>query len=411
MIMVHYNLIDTFVNRQINHIDYSNLETDNWRTEKYGFTGYHDSLDLTDNMGAYSNKQTDDLASINELHKDTGIELDPNYSTIYGPYPNRPSVSQPNMDQPLSTDYKLPSKSYQPSTANYQLPSSNYQLPNMNYYQPTNMIYQPSGTNYEPPKITAPNKPILESPQIKIETPIPNTSSVIDWRLIGILSLIKLGIVKLKSIAIIKFLLFLVFSLKLLLIAVSFKLLLLFKFFKTMIVPFLFVPLLLSSLIFPIVLSSLFTIPGRIIRFFFTPNNSTNKPSNMIPSRPAMIPSISSNVLPSTPGNTRPGFIPFVPPPPGSMNPAGAAIPANRPGTLTFARYLDLFPSNKNETLSTKSDTLHLPYKWHSEYLEASYPIIDFFWKIIDSEKCMERIACRMAVTEEAGTMPVWINW
>jgi len=371
-------------------------------------------------MGAYSNKQTDDPAGINELHKDPEIELDPSYSTIYGPYPIRPSVNQLNIDQTPSMDYKLPIKSYQPLTVNHQLPSSNYQLPNMNYYQPANTIYQPPGTNYEPPKITAPNKPILVSPQLKIETLTPNTSSVFDWRLIGILSLIKLGIVKLKSIAIIKFLLFLVFSLKLLLIAVSFKLLLLFKFFKTMIAPFLFVPLLLSSLILPILLSSLFTIPGRIIRFLFTPNNSTNQPSNIIPSRPAMIPSIpsnvipsiSNNVLPSIPGNTRPpGFIPFVPPPPGSTNQASTLIPGNRPGIATFARYLDLLPSNKNETLSTKSDTLHLPYGWHSESLEASYPIIDFFWKIIDSEKCVERIACRMAVTEEAGTMRIWINW
>jgi len=362
-------------------------------------------------MGTYNNNQNDDLAGINELPKDPGVELDPYYTTIYGPYPNRPPVSQPTMDQSLSTDYKLPTKNYQP-------PTTNYQLPNMNYYQPTNMIYQPS--NYGPPKITAPQKPILESPQQKIETPISNTSSVVDWRLIGILSLIKLGIVKLKSIAIIKLLLFLVFSLKLLLIPVSFKLLLLFKFFKVMIVPFLFVPLLLTSLIFPLVLSSLFTIPGRFIRFLFTPNSSTNQPSNMTPSVPALMPSIPSNMLPiipsnmpSTPGNIRPGFVPFVPRP-GSLNPPAAGIatqPANTPGMPTVARHLDYFPSNKNETPSTKSDTSHLPYGWHSEYLEASYPIVDVFWKIIDSEKCVERIACRMAATEEAGTMPIWINW
>jgi len=372
-------------------------------------------------MGAYSNEQTDDLAVINKLHKDPGVELDPHYSTIY-----RPAVSQPIMDQTLSTDYKLPTKSYQSPTTNYQLPSSNYQLPNMNYYQPTDMIYQPPSTsyntpstNYGPPKITAPQKPILESPQQKIETPIPNTSSVVDWKLIGILSMIKLGIVKLKSIAIIKFLLFLVFSLKLLLITVSFKLLLLFKFFKATIAPFLFIPLLLTSMIFPIVLSSLFTIPGRIIRFLFTPNNSKNQPSNMTPAMMAsspsnMLPNIASMMpTPSTQGTTRPGFVPFVPRP-GALNPSasGATIPANRPpnaaGTTTIARHLDHFPSNKNETPSTKSDTLHLPYGW---YLKASYPIMDVFWNIIDSEKCVERIACRMAVTEEADIISIWINW
>lgn len=415
----------------MNHIDYTNLETDNWRTEKDG-TGYHDSLDLTYNMGAYSNEQTDDLVGINKLHKDPGVELDPHYSTIY-----RPAVSQPIMDQTLSTDYKLPTKSYQPPTTNYQLPSSNYQLPNMNYYQPTDMIYQPPSTsyntpstNYGPPKITAPQKPILESPQQKIETPIPNTSSVVDWKMIGILSLIKLGIVKLKSIAIIKFLLFLVFSLKLLLITVSFKLLLLFKFFKATIAPFLFIPLLLTSLIFPMILSSLFTIPGRIIRYLFTPNNSNNQPNNMntamMASNPSnMLPNIASMMpTPNTQGATRPGFVPFVPRPGASgaampanrpPNAAGAAIPANQPanaaGATTISRHLDHFPSNKNETPSTKSDTLHLPYGWRSEYLKTSYSIMDVFWKIIDSEKCVERIACRMAVTEEAGIMSSWINW
>ncbi|XP_022166517.1 uncharacterized protein LOC111031038 [Myzus persicae] len=182
-------------NRQINHFDYSNLDTDNWTTEKDGSTGYHDSSDLTYNMGAYSNKQTDDLAGINELHREPVVELDTYYSTINGPYyNNRPSESHPIIDhQPLSTDYKLPSKSYQPPTTNYQLPSSNYQLPNTNYYQPTDIIYQSPSTNYntpsknyEPPKIPqVPQKPNLDSPQQKIETPIPNTSSVVDWRLLG----------------------------------------------------------------------------------------------------------------------------------------------------------------------------------------------------------------------------------
>jgi len=185
-----------------------------------------------------------------------------------------------------------------------------------------------------------------------------------------------------------------------------------------MILPFIFVTLLLTSLIFPIILSSLFSIPGRINRFFFTPNNLTSQQNNMIPSLPAMISSIPSNTLPSRPGTmtpstsgtTRPGgFVPFVPRPGSNDRPAG--IPTNQPGMQTFARYLDHLPPNKNDTPSTKSDTLHLPYEWHFKSLKALYPIMDFFWKIIDSEKCMERIACLMAVTEEAGTIPLWINW
>lgn len=420
IIKVHcYNIGIMFVNRQINHIDYSNLETDNWTTEKDGSTGYHDTLDLTYNMGAYSNTQTDNLAGMNEYHKYAGVELDPYYSTIHGPYYDKPSGSQPVKNhQPLSTDYKLPSKSYQPPTTNYQLPNMNYFRPTDMTYQPPSMNYDTQNTNYESPKITVPQKPILESPQQKIETQIPNTSSIVDWKLFFILSLIKLGIVKLKSIVIIKILLFLVFSLKLLLITLFFKFLLLFKFFKAIILPFFFVALLLTSLILPILLSSLFSISGRIIRLLFTPNNLSNQPSNMIQSQPAMTANtpgtVTANtpatVTANTPGTAMPGNIrPIATQSGSSTRPAGISAQPNQPNMPTFARHLGNLPPNKNGTPSTKSDTLYLPYGWMS--LKASYTVMDFFWKIIDSEKCMERIACQMAVTKETETMPIWINW
>jgi len=358
-----YNTIDTFVNRQINHIDYSNLETDNWTIKKEGPTDYHDSYDLTYNIANYGSKQSDSIANIGELNRGPGVELDPYYSTIYGPYNKRPIESQPNMDhQPLSTDYNIlpPSKTYQPQSTSYQLPSLNYQPPSTNY--------NPPSISYEPPKITAPQSPILPDPQQKMALLPLSNKSVVDWRLFAIFSLIKLGIVKLKSIAIIKILLFLLFNLKLLLIILFFKLLLLLKLFKFMILPFLLVPQLLTALTFPMILSTLISIPGRIIQFLTTPNNpssvssnSSSLPSNIVPSPP-------SNMVPSQPSNMRPSglpnnFVPFVPRPGETVNPLSPASrpsaivlpPAGTPGTgKPFERILDQLIPNYNEIIHNK---------------------------------------------------------
>jgi len=186
-----------------------------------------------------------------------------------------------------------------------------------------------------------------------------------------------------------------------------------------MILPFLFVSLLLTLLILPIILSSLFSIPGQIIRFLFTPNTQTS--NNMMASQPAMGSSITSNTLPSRPTAMSPstsvtprptGNIPVAGPAGSNNQPSGNNLPTNQPVIPTvISRHLGHLRSNKNCTLSTKSNTLHLPYGWHFKSLKVSYPIMEFFWKVMDSENCIERIACRMAVAEAAGTMPIWINW
>ncbi|XP_050056205.1 uncharacterized protein LOC126549859 [Aphis gossypii] len=303
------------INRQINHIDYSNLETDNWAIKKERPTDYHDSYDLTYNIADYGSKQSDSIAGIDELNKGPGVELDPYYSTIYGPYNKRPIESKPSMDhQPLSTNYQLQSLNYQP-------PSTNYNPPRI---------------SYEPPKITAPQSPILPDPQQKIELLPLSNKSVVDWRLFTIFSLIKLGIVKLKSIAIIKILLFLLFNLKLLLIILFFKFLLLLKLLKAMILPFLLVPQLLTALTLPMILSTLISIPRRIIRFLTTPNNSSAVPSTSSSLPSNMVPSLPSNMVPSLPSNTRPAglpsnFVPFVPRPPSETMDPFNRLPGQRP--------------------------------------------------------------------------------
>lgn len=381
--MVNYNTIDTFVNRQINHIDYSNLETDNWTIKKERPTDYHDSNDLTYNIADYGSKQSDSIAGIGELNRGPEVELDPYYSTIYGPYNKRPIESQPIMDhRPLSTDYNiLPSNSYQPQSTNYQLPSLNYQPPSTNY--------NPPSISYEPPKITASQSPILPDPQQKIALLPLSNKSVFDWRLVAIFSLIKLGIVKLKSIAIIKILLFLLFNLKLLLIILFFKFLLLLKLFKFIILPFLLVAQLLTALTFPMILSTLISIPGRIIQFLTTLNNPStvpsttpSSPSNMVQSQPSnmvlsqpsnMALSQPSNMVPSQPSTMRPtglpsNFVPFVPRPGETGNPldpvttqrpsaiVGSLVPPT--GTLgtgkPFECVLDQLIPNYNEIIHNK---------------------------------------------------------
>lgn len=385
-------------------------------------------------MGDYNgNTQTGDLAGMSD-NKDPGVESDPQYSTIYGPYHSRPPGSQLFMNhQPLNTDFKLPSKSYQPlDMNNYQSPSTNYQFPNINY-QPSATDYQPPATNYQPPstanykppstsyepaKITVMQNPVL-GPQQKTATPVPTTtSSVVDWRLVAIMSLVKLGIVKLKSITIIQILLFILFNLKLLLITVFFKFLLLLKLFKTIVLPLLFVPLLLTALISPMILYSLLSIPGRVIRFLTTPNSPIASPSS---SPSIMMPSLPGPMRPGSSSNTVPGGLSPVLPanmlPGRPTNALPSILPSSRPTIpprmQSLTRILDqLIPNNNGVPSAYKSDTENLPYGWYPESLGSSYPtIVDVFWKIIDSEKCVERIACRMAVAEKSGIIPSWINW
>jgi len=186
----------------------------------------------------------------------------------------------------------------------------------------------------------------------------------------------------------------------------------------------------------------LISIPGRIIRFLTTPNNSTANPSTL-PSLPSnMVPSLPSNMIPSLPSNMRPSppstlftsvpgnmlvGLPSSSIPSNMMRPSAPSRssiaepsassdilgPLNTPASAgtSLARVLGQLLSNHNETPSTKSKIEHLPYARYPKSLEASYSIIDVFWNIIDSEKCVERIACRMAVAEEFGATPVWINW
>lgn len=192
----------------------------------------------------------------------------------------------------------------------------------------------------------------------------------IDWHKIGILALVKIGLAKLKAFGFLKILFLLVFKLKMFLIAMFFKFLLiakLMKLFKLIMIPIVLLtllPLVLSLFSAPMAITGILSIPRRIIEFLTEPIYTPAAAS-------ASKLYTDSTGLPST----------------------------------AVAKNGGLPPSlNKPEDPPVHD-------KRRLEMLELFDPALAVFKKVLDSEKCVERIACRMAVVEKAGILPVWINW
>lgn len=187
----------------------------------------------------------------------------------------------------------------------------------------------------------------------------------IDWQKIGILALFKIGLAKIKAFSFLKILFLLVFKLKLFLIAVFFKFLLilkLMKLVKLMTIPMLlamFLPM-MSSLASPTVIGGLLSLPNRIIDFL-----------------------------------TQPVYAP-------------AAIAATHKHTVSAEAAKT--NANAGGGSSSKPDDPSTPGH-RRRRLNAIDPALDAFWNVLDSEKCVERIACRVAVVERIGILPAWINW
>lgn len=176
----------------------------------------------------------------------------------------------------------------------------------------------------------------------------------IDWQKVGILALFKIGLAKLKAFGFLKILFLLVFKLKMFLIAMFFKFLLiakLMKFFKLLMIPLILVTLLPMLFSAPMVVGGLLSIPGRIIDFL---------------TGPVYVPAAATKL--------------FTEPTTGT--------PVGKTGSPAFSK-----PDDSRRML------------------ELFDPALTIFRKVLDSEKCVERIACRMAVVEKSGILPVWINW
>lgn len=295
--------------------DYSTVDADISVAEEDGSTGYHNSYDLT--YDAVGNQKT---------HWTGGNTMAPGRHTL-GPYP------------------------YQ---ANYkQIPS----LVNHNNFMPPNMNYQ----------LHHPNSQVE---QYNIHSPLQQIQMIydkMDWHKIGILALIKLGLVKLKVFGFLKLLFLLVFKLKLFLIAMFFKFLLimkLMKFLKLLTVPLILLALLplLSLIASPMLVGGLLTIPNRLLEFF-----------------------------------TEPVFVPT------AVTKNSAADPTVLPSAASAAK-------TSSSTLY-ELDNLSLINRRRLDILKILDPSMKILRKVLELDKCVERIACRMAVVEKIGIMPVWISW
>jgi len=166
-----------------------------------------------------------------------------------------------------------------------------YSFDNRAYYG--SMAESPLTTHYQPPLRTLPIYPILSQTKQSI---LKNKK--FDWHTIGMLTLVKVGLIKLKLFGILKILFLLLFKFKLFLMAIFIKfhlLLKLSKVFKTFFVLLLF-PI-LTTLILTIILSAaMYLVPGQAL--------------NMMPASPAALSPISnllSSLLSNPPGvPTRP---------------------------------------------------------------------------------------------------------
>jgi len=204
----------------------------------------------------------------------------------------------------------------------------------------------------------------------------------IDWQKVGILALFKVGLAKLKAFGFLKILFLLVFKLKMFLIAMFFKFLLimkLMKFFKLLMIPMVLLMLmpLMSSLASPMLVGGLLSIPQRIIQYLtepvYAPAAATAATKYSTSVDPVTLPGTSSA---KTTGNS------------GGSSSVSAASTAVKP----------------DETYSSLGIR-------RLDSLKMIDPSLNVFQRVLESEKCVERIACRMAVVEKVGILPMWINW
>jgi len=254
------------------------------------------------------------------------------------------------------------------------------------------------------------------------DKPIQPKENKIDWNTIGILAFIKLGLVKLQAIGFLKTLFLIMFKFKLYMTAVLFKFLLLMKLMK------LFKIILLPLLI-------LLLIPTLIQLFSLRSSNnnlSGTQTCNVLAGGSAgttqPIGTTGTGQTSGTTGILRPitttgtgqiggttGTVPT-----GGAN--GVLLPSvstttgtGRPvigGTTRVIQPDELTGIGQTKRLSSyKFDDLNVIRKQHNDSSMLFDPTWEIFQKILDSEKCIERIACQISVAEKAGVMPFWINW
>lgn len=222
----------------------------------------------------------------------------------------------------------------------------------------------------------------------------PNNKKLNDnktnWYTIAMLALIKLGLIKLKTMSFLQFILIILFKFKLLMIAIFFKFMLL-KLLK----PFTF-------LVLPLLFLSLLPIFYRINNILGTQSGLLSNILGLLSSSSG---NFSSNYLASY-------FLSEI------LDDNFVLMNRLRPG-LANNNDFSLGALNKAETPSRTRSSSNSNKQENSiafniqrnQTLHLFYFALMMLRKILDSGKCLERIACRIAVDEKAGIMPLWINW
>lgn len=195
------------------------------------------------------------------------------------------------------------------------------------------------------------------------------TMNKISWRKIGTMVLIKLGLAKFKTIGFIKIVYFLIFKIKFLLTIFFFKFLSLLKFYKVF--KFLILPLSLFPLLSSIILS---LIPS----FFSVINSFISPASDRL--------SVVNNVTPTL----------------STVSQEVLLVPDD----VTVIR-----PVGQTEIIDPISQILNAVNSIRYDTSELIDPTLKSFQKELSSEKCIERIACKMVTTGNASIIPIWINW
>jgi len=254
---------------------------------------------------------------------------------------------------------------------------------------------------FQLPTVPASHNNVSSSPQQKmIEIPILNET--ISQR-IGLMALIKLGLTKLKAIGFIKMLFLLLFKLKVVLLLLFFKIFSLLKFIKFLILPIFVLPAIIYLMIMktsPVLMNTIDTNNNNP-DIFSTANTSILNNEEVIISPGGVI--MFSGETVRIPGESTlvPSGETLIIPGETLLIPEGPTIP-DQSSTLVIPN--SNIPSGVIDGFNFLSEQRYKPL----EVLDSN---LNFFQKELNFEKCIERIACKIAVTGKTGIIPLWINW
>jgi len=306
----------------------------------------------------------------------------------------------------------------------YYRPHSNHDF-KARYPTGQALYYRPSATI--PIKKRQPSRNV---PDEEYNKPIPQQLlSNISLKNNSALLLIILGILKLKMIGILQIIFLFGFKLKLFLIAIFTKFLLvtkLVKFFKIIMLPV----ILLSSLS---VFASMFNGTNNTLASYSTQSSLLNM---LLPSSfNNMEESSSSGSSSSSSSSSSPASGSFS----GGSSSSSSTIPSDIPPDIlellspglsqesSGRLYMDILSCNSSGILlpdlspdgtirseivppdfTSKVQDSNIFSRQQYKSVKSLDPTSTISPKILDSEKCVERIACRLAVAEKAGIIPLW---